>query len=107
MTVSTIGYGDTSPEHTSSRMLTIILIILTLTWVPVSVNELIELLSRGRTVLGLPRQPHQNTVFPVGDLTDSQLETFLLEFFGNSQNKDTKVLLLLYHCPLVGGCDLW
>lgn len=97
VTMSTLGYGDFAPTVATSRALTIIVIILIVSWVPRQFGALSAALDEDRLNYGpLPAPTDPPHILLCGPITEEQLRLFLETFAeqGGAHDERTRVVVL-------------
>jgi hypothetical protein len=100
VTMSTLGYGDFAPLSPFSRALVILVVLLTLSWVPRQFGALSSALEEDRRQYGrLPAATDAPHILLCGPVTVEQLRHFLSTFLelGGESEERTKVLVLTPH----------
>jgi len=106
VTVATLGYGDIAPQTDLSRLVTMVIIILSVVLIPTQVNQLATILAMSspfRTPY-IKRSATEIHIIICGSINDrAKLERFLNEFFHpsrvHSRDRDIRVILFGYTEP--------
>ncbi|EGG23735.1 calcium-activated BK potassium channel [Cavenderia fasciculata] len=96
VTLSTVGYGDVTPQSILGRMLTITMIILTLVYLPLMTSELLHNLSNNRP-WHRSYKTKKDFVAIAGNISEKSLTLFSKEYFFNS--RIAKQTPLVVFCP--------
>ncbi|KAH0477664.1 MAG: uncharacterized protein KVP18_000423 [Porospora cf. gigantea A] len=73
VTLSTVGYGDMSPQTAEGRVLCSIFIIMLILWIPNELSHLSELNQRRTTTIGQPPRDFSHCLVVVGGVSQTDL----------------------------------
>lgn len=97
VTLSTVGYGDFSPETLQGRIFTILMIIIGIVIFTTVIGELVEKSRKGRGSGSFIKNPDTRHVVVTGTPTLSDLTLFVSEFYSDlrDSNSDAKIVVLV------------
>eukprot|EP01029_Cantina_marsupialis_P009827 TRINITY_DN2267_c0_g1_i1.p1 TRINITY_DN2267_c0_g1~~TRINITY_DN2267_c0_g1_i1.p1 ORF type:complete len:630 (-),score=143.65 TRINITY_DN2267_c0_g1_i1:100-1989(-) len=90
VTITTVGYGDISPETTMGQAVIVVTILLSLVLIPKQLSALREMAqTEAETIYFTPSRGQEQHVICTGFLTQNTIERFLHEFFHPTHGKQT------------------
>lgn len=113
ITFTTVGYGDVAPALWYSRLVVVVLVLITFSVLPYQVGQLADALARRSAYRGFFRpseRPGHRHVVVTGSVSASNLSAFLAEMFhadhGEEQVELLKVVVLSPYEPTEGLLSL-
>eukprot|EP00160_Parvularia_atlantis_P000109 Unigene10094_Nuclearia_a/m.30810 Unigene10094_Nuclearia_a/g.30810 ORF Unigene10094_Nuclearia_a/g.30810 Unigene10094_Nuclearia_a/m.30810 type:complete len:1081 (+) Unigene10094_Nuclearia_a:45-3287(+) len=95
VTMSTVGYGDVSPQHTAIRVIMMCLIIVFLIMLPIYTGRLVEVLSKRATIYERAYEPTTPHFVVLGNVNYENTLVFVREMLNNANDGGrTKILLM-------------
>ena len=98
ITFSTVGYGDFAPPDALTRFVSIVMMAVLMTYIPLEVGALIEMAQRNADFcMGQLPQPWHDYVLLLGPISPGQLASFAHEFClarGTKAERHTRIIVL-------------
>ncbi|GAM23334.1 hypothetical protein SAMD00019534_065090, partial [Acytostelium subglobosum LB1] len=88
VTLSTVGYGDITPQTNLGRILASVMILMALMYLPLKSSELLALLNASKSWDRGFKTSHKKYAAIVGNIYERSLNTFTKEFFFNADDID-------------------
>jgi len=105
VTISTVGYGDITPQTTLGRIAAMAIILIAIISIPKMTNELIEKMSLQSVYMRAiysPKSTNSKHILICGDLSSTSLNEFFEELYHEDhENTDLKAVILLPMPPTI------